>query len=286
MQWGGTISDCHFVGNSAAGAGGGMAFAWGFCIPSIQNCTFENNTAPRGGGLAVYEQHPSIVNCTFYGNTATTEAGGIYIEGESVTTMERTIVSFSPQGEAIVVEDEGSMTLTCCDLYGNAGGDWIGSIADQYGINGNISRDPLFCDAGSHDFTLQAISPCAPFSNPNPECDLIGAWPVACGYGDAGPDAPRLHGVFLSQAVPNPLTRSARFAFSRPASVAARVTLQIHDAMGRVVRALASDEREAGMQNITWNGCDDAGRLVPAGVYYCRLDTGAETVVRTVTVVR
>ena len=31
------------------------------------------------------------------------------------------------------------------------------------------------------DFYIDCNSPCAPFSPPNPECDLIGAWPVGCG---------------------------------------------------------------------------------------------------------
>jgi hypothetical protein len=58
-------------------------------------------------------------------------------------------------------------------------------IAGQYGINGNISLDPLFCDAANGDFTLQGISPCRPFSMPNSECGQIGAHPVGC-----GPEAP------------------------------------------------------------------------------------------------
>jgi hypothetical protein len=66
-------------------------------------------------------------------------------------------------------------------VYGNAGGDWVGCIEDQYGINGNISEDPLFCDPETGDFRLQEGSPCGPFSPPNEECDLIGAWPVGCG---------------------------------------------------------------------------------------------------------
>jgi hypothetical protein len=57
---------------------------------------------------------------------------------------------------------------------GNWGINWGGS-AGQYGINGNISEDPLFCDPEAGDFTLHGDSPCAPYSAPNPECGLIGA---------------------------------------------------------------------------------------------------------------
>jgi hypothetical protein len=94
--------------------------------------------------------------------------------------LTRTIVAFGIwQAEgAVQCMDAASTTLSCCDLYGNEGGNGVGSISRQYGINGNISADPLFCNAGSEDFTLHANSPCAPDSNP--DCGLIGAWPVNC----------------------------------------------------------------------------------------------------------
>jgi hypothetical protein len=76
--------------------------------------------------------------------------------------------------------DAGSSpTLICCDLYGNEGGNWIGCIADQYGVNGNMSEDPLFCDPDNEDFTLREDSPCAPANSGG--CGLIGAVPVGCG---------------------------------------------------------------------------------------------------------
>jgi hypothetical protein len=84
--------------------------------------------------------------------------------------------AFSTAGEAINT-NPGLAVLTCCDLYGNPGGDWVGGVADQYGVRGNISADPLFCDPGGDDFRLQEGSPCAP----GEECGLMGAWPVGCG---------------------------------------------------------------------------------------------------------
>jgi hypothetical protein len=73
--------------------------------------------------------------------------------------------------------------LTCCNLYGNTNGDWIGCIADQEGSNGNISLDPLFCDAENGEFSLCSDSPCALDNNPG--CGQIGALGTGCG--DCGP---------------------------------------------------------------------------------------------------
>ena len=87
----------------------------------------------------------------------------------------------------------------CCDLYGNEGTNWEPfCIADQYGVNGNISEDPLFCDPGIDDVTLYDISPCAPFSPPNEECDLIGAWPVGCGEAGIADEWPPADGDAVS----------------------------------------------------------------------------------------
>ena len=95
------------------------------------------------------------------------------------SSFENTIIAFSRWGAAVA--GAGTLPiLACCDIYGNEGGDWVGVIEDQYGINGNISADPLFCDPENGDFTLHEDSPCAPFTPPNEECDLIGAWPVGC----------------------------------------------------------------------------------------------------------
>jgi hypothetical protein len=71
----------------------------------------------------------------------------------------------------------GALTLECCDIFGNEGGDYVGSITDLLGVDGNISVDPLFCDASGLDFRLHSDSPCAP----DGECGLIGALPVGCG---------------------------------------------------------------------------------------------------------
>ncbi|HET6462933.1 MAG TPA: FlgD immunoglobulin-like domain containing protein [Candidatus Krumholzibacteria bacterium] len=50
--------------------------------------------------------------------------------------------------------------------------------------------------------------------------------------------------------------------------------LAVFDVAGRRVAKLASGTRGAGEHIFTWNGTDEAGRRVPAGVYFCRLQVG------------
>ena len=95
------------------------------------------------------------------------------------------IVASSYTGAGVACSSDGSVSLTCCDLFGNEGGDWVGDIADQASINGNISDDPLFCDLDSDDLHLMPSSPCAPVNSAG--CGLIGAMDVGCGPIAVGP---------------------------------------------------------------------------------------------------
>jgi hypothetical protein len=101
--------------------------------------------------------------------------------------IDNTIIAYCPSGEAIRC---AAATLTCCDVYGNAGGDYVGCIADQLGINGNFSACPSFCDAGGGDFTLCDESPCLPGNHPDgSDCGLIGAWGEGCVCGPSATES-------------------------------------------------------------------------------------------------
>lgn len=137
-----------------------------------------SNVAESGGAwYSSLDDSGVLSNCTLAGNVGEWGAGLVLDSGDF--EIRNTIVSFNLGGEGIRC-DLGNPVLTCCDVYGNEGGDWVGCIADQFGVNGNISESPLFCDPQNGNYTIRSDSPCAPFSPPNEECDLIGAWPVGC----------------------------------------------------------------------------------------------------------
>lgn len=165
--------DCLFRSNSGEQVGALDLFC--FVTGRIDGCTFLSNSGLRGGAVTSGKMSSvSVSSSTFWGNAA---SGGHTIHGGEIDfSLDNSIVAFSTEGGAIGCE--GNVTLTCCDLYGNVGGDWVGCIADQYGIDGNIGEDPLFCDPSSGDVTIRSDSPCAPGSNP--DCGLIGAWPIGC----------------------------------------------------------------------------------------------------------
>jgi hypothetical protein len=55
------------------------------------------------------------------------------------------------------------------------------------------------------------------------------------------------------------------------------------DVTGRALRVL---EARAGGTGVTWDGADDAGRAVPAGIYFARLEAGSAVATRRFAVVR
>lgn len=160
--------------------GGGAYCAAG--TAEFNTCIFVNNQVMNnGGGILCEDGSAVVVSCTFYGNGAEGGGGGIGLLGSGSATIANTIMANNGYGGPVVCYGGGAATLSCCDLFGNSGGDWVGCIEGQLGVSGNISLDPLFCDAASRDFHLDANSPCRPHSPENPDCDLVGALPVNCG---------------------------------------------------------------------------------------------------------
>jgi hypothetical protein len=74
----------------------------------------------------------------------------------------------------------------------------------------------------------------------------------------------------LGQSWPNPFSGNA---VTIPIVLAAsgRVTLRILDASGRQVRQLLDERQDLGSREVFWDGRDDRGRLVPAGMYVYEL---------------
>lgn len=318
------LYDCTFEGN-AADRGAGIAF-YNYCNPILERCSFVDNSAHDGGGAyCLYYASPDLTDCTFWGNHAVAYGGAIWC-GDSAPTLERctlvadsagiagggmhlnrsdptlenTIIAFATGGSAVYCYDGASAPLlSCCDLYGNAGGDWVGCIASQAGVSGNIALDPLFCDGADGDFRLDSDSPCAPFTDPNPECDLIGAWSVGCSSSIDEGQAAWVDRMALSCA-PNPITGAATITFRIPDGTARQsVSLAILDASGRVVRTLLgpgggsgsrgtpnAGKPSAATHNFRWDGTDRRGQPLPGGAYFYRVRIGAVTATRTLVLIR
>jgi len=172
----GSYRDCTFSANGGHGYTTGQE-----SYATFERCLFADN---QGWGYAqplCYRSPSQIISCSFYGN-----AGGILL----ATCLEywyrplvgKCIVAFSTAGPGIQYPADDPQhpydrppEILCCNVYGNAGGDIVDA---RWGLTGNISADPRFCDPGEGDFLLAADSPCLPAHN---EChEQMGAFGAGC----------------------------------------------------------------------------------------------------------
>jgi hypothetical protein len=163
--------DCAFEENESEWGVIRLDFAW--C--EISQCIFARNVVGSvvlgryyagGGG--------SLSGSTFVENVAPL---GIF-DPDFDDPVSTTIVAFTLSGPAIL--DEDPPPFSCCDFYGNEGGDWVGAVAGQLGVDGNICEPPLFCGDANPEcpYALHANSLCAAANSGG--CGTIGVWDEGC----------------------------------------------------------------------------------------------------------
>jgi len=180
------FSEVVFQGIGVTGGDTGLAFGGAAAVVggllTFRDCVFWRNRAGAGGAIAVETWTTvSIESCTFFENEATYQEGGsaLWLTDHAWAQLNHCVVAFGLGGGALMGLEPTGYAPQCCDVYGNAGGDYVGFIAGQLGVNGNISADPLFCGQAGLDLDLSIAtdSPCAPGG----ECGLMGALPIGCG---------------------------------------------------------------------------------------------------------
>jgi hypothetical protein len=279
------IRHCAFEGNAAFAAAGGISLDSSNAI--IESClVVSNRVAYNGSALFIRSDAPAFRSCTFAGNVATDgTSGSVFYVIAAHPTLEHTIVCSNTGAKTATCASGGTISLSCCDVYGNSGGNYVGCFAGQGGINNNFSADPQFCQFGNADdpYAIMSGSPCAPDNNP--ACGLVGARPVGCGAVTGVADAPPpAYEYRLFANRPNPFNPTTTIRFSLPR--AERATLVVYDIAGRRVATLADGVYGPGELDATWNGTDESGRDVASGIYFARLAAGEFAAVRKMVLLR
>jgi hypothetical protein len=75
----------------------------------------------------------------------------------------------------------------------------------------------------------------------------------------------------LSKPMPNPFTNQVAITYGIPHPT--KVSLKIYNTLGQVVTTMVDGQAKPGLYTSYWNGCDDIGRQVSAGVYFYKLVT-------------
>jgi predicted outer membrane repeat protein len=173
----GVIIDGFTIQN--ANLNNGAAIEIRSASPTVRNCIFKNNIAPvSGGAIRAKGGDPVIENCTFFDNSSVV-GSAIYVIAGANPAIQNCIIAFSSGGIAVESADGTSIPqISCTNIFGNIGGDWVERIASQADVSGNLSVDPMFCDTALNVFNLQPSSPCSPENNSCEE--LIGALETGC----------------------------------------------------------------------------------------------------------
>ncbi|MDH7515824.1 MAG: choice-of-anchor D domain-containing protein [Bacteroidota bacterium] len=186
-------------------------------------------------------------------------------------TASRMVIDFgyvpllSTKDEDIKIGNTGSADLVISQQF------FYGQDASQFSLvvpvvsplkpggssTARIRLSPVTPGAKSAHFRIQSNDQTLPLL----DIDLSGTTV----HTDTPPTAPS--DWVLSPPYPNPF--STRTTISLTVPVEGNVTVRIHDGLGRVVRILASELMERGIHRLIWDGTDETGGTVPAGVYRC-----------------
>ena len=296
----GTIQNCRIVSNVANGQGGGGAYIEKSSNPQFWNTIFLGNGTSGVGvvGGALYVKggsQPTFRNCLFSSNTAY-DATVLYQDGSgTLSTFTNTIIwgnTGGTSGQRLQNHNGAVLSVTYCDVEGGFAG------------TGNLNVNPIFADG---EYRLAPISACVdagsnaavPAGLTEDRDGRLRIWdgnsdsnaivdmgpfeygsPAVTGIGDDVLPA----GFRLVGASPNPMRARSRMSFKIPE--AGRTSLVLYDLSGREIRVLIDAVLAEGPQEIGWDGRDEAGHPVAAGLYFLRLswsgytDTGKVLVVR------
>jgi hypothetical protein len=158
---GNVISGNTTGGGAGCGSGGGLASA-NFSQAAIVNNRITGNTACAGGGVYWLGSSGAsrFVNNTIADNEAAASPG-FYASGFDARNQLHNNIIASRSGPALYCQNSAGVpapTMASNDIFSGQGPAYGGSCADQTGVNGNMSADPLFLNTAAGDYRVSMSS--------------------------------------------------------------------------------------------------------------------------------
>ena len=175
------------------------------------------------------------------------------------------LVSENKSGAQIVVSSE-SVPVADCEVVVSLDGVILGIF--QTGVDGLVESDVQF-DLGT-EYTIAALKNGYVVSQTTYTAslttDISGSYPTL-------PDK-----FMLKQNYPNPFNPTTTISFELPRR--SRVTLEVFNILGQMVRELRDETFDAGGYAVEWNGADDRGDQAASGIYLYRLSAGKQALTK------
>jgi hypothetical protein len=175
--------------------------------------------------------------------------------------------NLGPEIEFSGTSNPNFVTISYCDIEDGQEGIVTNNNGSIIWLQGNIDQDPLFCYSWEWDFTLAEDSPCVGTGIAG---NNMGAFDVGCGpMMSINDDLPTQFS--LKQNYPNPFNPTTTIEYSLARDTF--VDLAIYDVAGRKVKSLVNFFQSQGKFYVEWDGKNDFGISMPAGIYFIRLQT-------------
>jgi hypothetical protein len=159
---------------------------------------------------------------------------------------------------------------------GNTGKGYRFGIFDMQGVGTISPGDGLVFRVGYEGFDVIDIKSLRVFDEYGSEM------PTQYGIREKTDPVPMTYN--LAQNYPNPFNPSTTIKYSTVK--AGHVELVVFNVLGRRVKDLVDDPRNAGMHSVVWDGTNNAGHQVASGVYFYRLKTGEFTQSKKMTLIK
>jgi predicted outer membrane repeat protein len=278
------IENNYFINNIAEKNGGALGIT--YCHALLQNNVFSGNHAGEKGGAiyldcsasvaSIYHHLAVMLNNSFSGNTATLQGGAVY----------------SYFGKPLIINSIfwGDSATAGCEIHASMLADTVeiaysnislsDITANKVDGGGNFNSDPSFqdpvllitvpwslcVDAGVELYNCNGepfLAPAYDITNvPRPAGSAfdIGAYELA--YSCVG--------IHIAQnklpiaAWPNPFSSTINFSYTLDEP--SQVILRVFNNFGRLITEPINAFQQTGQQHIEWDAV-----ILPAGIYYCRL---------------
>ncbi|MCF8386521.1 MAG: T9SS type A sorting domain-containing protein, partial [Bacteroidales bacterium] len=305
------IHNCYFLQNTNTdpdpyqGVGGGASIIGMITLPDSLTCYFINcefsynssiSSPPYKSSVAMAILNGAevfLVNSTIGNNSTTNPYGAaVGLTYHSSLAIYNTILYSNDPREIYIASDEQwedcHLEVYNSLIEGGESGikvyqpDWHTLYYDST----NINTDPLWANTGYYPYMLSYGSPCIntgtldlPEHIELPETDLagnprvydgqidmgayeFGPW-VGVDYRPPAPPKPQL------SASPNPFHHETRIRYQSKEK--GKQSIFLYDINGNKVATLMDITGQPGRGEIIWDGRNDYGRLLPAGVYVVEL---------------